>query len=140
MAWSRVRHDHILVVSVIIDDAFDARPGVLNIVEIPPQVAVLDDRREIGLHPRVDLVHRPAARVDHGSSGLVEVEAELGVAPVHVAGVRVTSVQFDVIDVPSGKSFRIQLQVAEHPRISGAGVVAEVLVYSEFQSFGMYLN
>ena len=38
------------------------------------------------LHSTVSLIHWPRTSVDHGSSGLVEVETELGVTLVHVVG------------------------------------------------------
>lgn len=140
MARPGVRHDHILIVAVVVDDALHARPGVLDVVEVPPEVAVLDDRGEVGLHAGVDLVDGPAAGVDHGPSGLVEVEAELGVSPVHVPRMGVAPVEFHVVHVPGGEGLRVQLQIPEDARIARAGVVAEVFVNPEFQSFGMYLN
>lgn len=50
MARTGVWHYHILVVTVVVDDALHAGPGVLDVVKVPPQIAVLDDRCEIRLH------------------------------------------------------------------------------------------
>lgn len=100
MSRSGVRHNHILVIAVVIDDALHTRPRILDVVEVPPQIAVVDDGGEVRLHPRVDLIHRPTAGVDHRPAGAVEMEAEFGVAPVHFGGVRVAAVQFYVVDVP----------------------------------------
>lgn len=51
MTRSGVRYDYILVVSVVVYDRFDGGPRVLNVVEVTPKVAVLDDRREVRLKP-----------------------------------------------------------------------------------------
>lgn len=49
MTRTGVRHDHILIVTVIIDDALHAAPGILNVVEVAPQVAVFYYRGVIRL-------------------------------------------------------------------------------------------
>lgn len=100
MTGSSIWHDNVLIITEIIDNTFDARPRVLDIVVVPPKVAVLDYRAEVRLHSRVDLVDGPAAGVDHGFAGSVEVEAEFGVASVHFARQGVAAVELDVIDVP----------------------------------------
>lgn len=43
MAGPSIRDYVILVVAVVIDDAFERCPRVLNVVEITPQVAMLDN-------------------------------------------------------------------------------------------------
>ena len=135
-----VGHHHVLVVPVVVDDALHARPRVLYVVEVPPQVARLRYGRVIGLHARVDLVHRPAAGVEHRPAGPVQVVAELRVPYVHVDRQGVAAVQLDVVDVPGGERVGVDLQVPQDAGVAGARVVPEVLVDAEFQPFGMYLD
>ena len=82
----------------------------LDIIEVPPEVAGVDDGGVVGRHAAVGLVHGPGAGVDHGTAGLVEPVAELWVALVHVVRVRVAAVQLDVVNVPRSKRFRILLK------------------------------
>lgn len=53
---------------------------------------------------------------------------------VHVFGVRVAAVDFNVVDVPRGEGLRVLLQRAQDARIAGASVVAVVLVNAELQT------
>lgn len=71
MPWTSVRYDHILIVAVVIDYGLNTSPRILDIIEIPPHVAVFDNGREIRLHTSVNLVHRPTARIDHWPSSLI---------------------------------------------------------------------
>lgn len=50
VSGSCVRHDVVLIIAVVVNDALQTRPRVLDVIEVPPQVAVLYDRREVGLH------------------------------------------------------------------------------------------
>lgn len=49
MAWASVGHDVVLVVAVVVDDALQTCPRVLNVIKVTPQVAVLNDRAEVRL-------------------------------------------------------------------------------------------
>lgn len=49
MSGGRVGSNDVLIVAVIVDYAFHAGPRVLNVVEIPPQVASLSDGRVVWL-------------------------------------------------------------------------------------------
>ena len=62
-------------------------------------------------HSTVSLIDGPGAGVDHGSAGLVEPVAKLGISLVHVVGVRIASVQLDIVNVPTGECFRVLLQL-----------------------------
>lgn len=44
-----VGHDRVLIVAVVIDDALHAGPGVLDVVEVAPEIAVLYYRSVIRL-------------------------------------------------------------------------------------------
>lgn len=140
MSGSRVGDDDVLVVAVVVDDALDAGPGVLDVVEVAPQVAAVDDGAEVGLHPGVDLVDGPAAGVHHGAPRLVEVVPELGVSAVHVARVGVAAVELHVVDVPGGEGLGVGAEVAQDAGVAGAGVVPVVLVDAEFEPFGVHLS
>lgn len=140
MSRSRIWHNHILIITVIIHYTLYTSPRVLNIIEIPPQVAIVDDGREIRLHPRVDLIYWPTTRIYHRPAGPVEMEAEFGVSPIHFRGMSVASVEFHVVHVPRSERLGVELQVPQHAGVAGARVIPEVFVYPEFQSFGMYLN
>lgn len=52
MSWTGIRDDRVLVVTVVVDDALQRGPRVLDVVVVSPQVAVLDDRRVVGLQSR----------------------------------------------------------------------------------------
>lgn len=140
MSRSGVRNHHVLVVPIVVDDAAHALPRVLDVVEVPPEVAGLNDGAVVRLHARVDLVDRPAARVHHGLAGAVEVVPELWIAPVHVGREGVATVQLDVVYVPRREGLRVGLEVAQDAGVAGARVVPEVLVDPELQSFGMDLQ
>lgn len=49
VTWSSVWHYTVLVVAVIVDYGLDAVPRILDVVEVPPQVAVFDDGRVVWL-------------------------------------------------------------------------------------------
>lgn len=49
MPRSGVGDDNVLVVSVVVYDRLDGCPGVLNVIEVTPKVAMLDNRREVRL-------------------------------------------------------------------------------------------
>lgn len=49
MARSSVGHDCILIVTIVVNDALQTLPGVLDVVEVSPQVAVFDDGGEVWL-------------------------------------------------------------------------------------------
>ena len=83
----------------------------LDIIEVSPKVAGVDDGGVVGRHAAVGLVHGPGAGVDHGPPRLVEPVAELGVALVHVIGVGVAAVQLHVVNVPALKRLRILLEI-----------------------------
>lgn len=53
---------------------------------------------------------------------------------VHVFGVRVAAVDFDVVDVPRREGSRVLLQRAQDARVAGARVVAIILVNAELQT------
>jgi hypothetical protein len=53
---------------------------------------------------------------------------------VHVFGVRVAAVDFDVVDVPRGEGLRVQLQRAQDAGIAGARVVAVIFVNAKLQT------
>ena len=110
MSRTSIGDDDVLVISVVVDGPLHAVPRVLDVVKVPPETAGVDDRGVVGRHPGVSLVHGPRAGVDHGAAGLVEPEAELWVALVHVIGVRVATVQLDVVNVPTGKRVSIFLK------------------------------
>lgn len=132
MSRSGIRHYDVLIITIVVYDSLHARPRVLYVVEIPPQIAVLDDAGEIWLHSRVNLIYWPTAGVDHRSSGSVEVEAEFGISSVHFCGVGVAAVQFDVVHVPGRESVGVDLQVPQNSGVTGTSIVSEVFVYSEF--------
>lgn len=140
MPRSGVGHDNVLIVTIVVDNTLYTGPRVLNVVEVPPHVTVLDDGAEIGLHPRVDLVNGPAAGVDHGPAGSVQEVTELGVPPVHFGRMGVTAVQLNVVDVPRGEGVGVDLQRAQHTWVTCARVVSEVLVDAELQTFGVNLK
>ena len=68
-------------------------------------------------HSAVGLIDWPGAGVDHGSAGLIEPVAKLGVALVHVVGVGVAPVQLHVVDVPAGEGVRVLLQLDTRFRV-----------------------
>lgn len=92
MTRTSIRHNNILIIPIVIDDAFYAGPRVLDVVEVPPQVAVMHDGRVIRLHARVNLIYWPAAGIYHRPSCLVQVVAEFRIAGVHVRWVSVAAV------------------------------------------------
>lgn len=49
MARSSVGHNSILIVTIVVNDALQTLPGVLDVVEVSPQVAVFDDGGEVWL-------------------------------------------------------------------------------------------
>lgn len=49
MPRASVRDDGILIVAVVIDDALQRGPRVLDVVIVAPQIAVLNDGRVVGL-------------------------------------------------------------------------------------------
>jgi hypothetical protein len=49
MAGSSVGDNVVLVVTVVINDALDASPRVLDVIKVAPQIAVLDDRGKVWL-------------------------------------------------------------------------------------------
>jgi hypothetical protein len=68
-------------------------------------------------------------------SGKTKKECEqLKRTSVHVFGVRVAAVDFDVVDVPRGEGLRVQLQWAQDAGVTGARVVAVILVNAELQT------
>ena len=69
------------------------------------------------------LICWPAAAVDHGPVGLVEVEAELRVAGVHVGGLRVAAVQLDVVHPPLGEGVGVSLEVSQDAGVATTGQV-----------------
>lgn len=140
MSRSCIWHNHILIITVIIHYTLHTSPRVLDIIEIPPQIAIIDDRREIRLHPRVNLIYWPTTRINHRAPRPIEMEPELGVSPVHFRRMGVASVEFHVVHVPGCESLRVELEVAQHAGVACARVISEVFVYPELQSFGMYLN
>lgn len=71
MPRTGVRYNHILIVAVVIDDTLNTGPRILNIIEIPPHIAMLYDGGEIRLHASVDLIHGPTARINHRPSSSV---------------------------------------------------------------------
>lgn len=50
MTGSGVRHNLILIVTVVVYDRFQRGPRILNVIVVAPQVTVLDNRREIWLN------------------------------------------------------------------------------------------
>ena len=89
-------------------------PGTTDVNEIPPEVAVLSNQFII-----MTAICRPAAAVDHGSIGLVEVVAELRVAGVPVSLCGMAAVHLDVVHLPLGEGLGVGLEVAQ-----AAGVAA----------------
>lgn len=49
VARSSVGDDCILIVTIVVNDALQTLPGVLDVVEVSPQVAVFDDGGEVWL-------------------------------------------------------------------------------------------
>lgn len=49
VARSSVGHDCILIVTIVVNDALQTLPGVLDVVEVSPQVAVFDDGGKVWL-------------------------------------------------------------------------------------------
>lgn len=49
MAGGRIRSNDVLVIAVIVDYALHASPRVLDVVEVPPQVAPLSNGRIVWL-------------------------------------------------------------------------------------------
>lgn len=49
MAGGRIRSNDVLVIAVIVDYALHTSPRVLDVVEVPPQVAPLSNGRIIWL-------------------------------------------------------------------------------------------
>ena len=52
MSGSSVGNDLVLVVSVVVDDAGHRLPAVLDVVEVAPDVASVDDGRVVGLEKK----------------------------------------------------------------------------------------
>lgn len=52
MTRSCIGDDHILIVTIVIKDCFKAFPGILNVIIVPPKVAMLNNRREVRLCKR----------------------------------------------------------------------------------------
>ena len=69
------------------------------------------------------LICWPAAAVDHGSLGLVQVATKLRVAGIHVGQRRVAAVHLDVVHPPLGESLGVSLQVAQAAGEALAGLV-----------------
>lgn len=61
MSRAGVGYDGILVVSVVVYDTLQAGPGVLDVVEVPPQVAVFYDGAEVGLEQNNNYMRQPAS-------------------------------------------------------------------------------
>lgn len=49
MTRAGVDRNVVLIVAVVVDDAGHGRPRVLDVVEVPPEVAGRDDGRPVGL-------------------------------------------------------------------------------------------
>lgn len=49
VARSSVGHNSILIVTIVVNDALQTLPGVLDVVEVSPQVAVFDDGGKVWL-------------------------------------------------------------------------------------------
>lgn len=60
------------------------------------------------------------------------MEAEFWVSAVHLGGMGVATVQFDVVYVPWRKSVGVDLQVSQNAGIPSASIVPVVFVYPEF--------
>jgi hypothetical protein len=99
---SSVGDNVILIVAIVVDDALKRSPRVLDVIEISPQIAVLDDWWEIWLWMRmvviitemkkidqlfsthadagIDLINGPAAAVNHRSTSSIEMASKLGIS------------------------------------------------------------
>ena len=69
MSRSRVLDDGILIVTIIINNASDGLPTVLNVIEVAPQIAGVNDGSVIWLQkPRIlvknrtQKVHKPSTK------------------------------------------------------------------------------
>ena len=49
MSWSRIRNNDVLVVPVVVDGPLHRVPGILNIIEVSPEVAGVDNAGVVGL-------------------------------------------------------------------------------------------
>ena len=129
MTRSSVSNDHILLISVIVDSSLNTVPRVLNIIKVSPQVTSVDDGGIVGLkniqnqhycinlhtflcyrHSTVCLVNRPGAGIDHGSPSLIEPVSELWISFVHVIGMRVATIQLDIVNIPACECLRVFLK------------------------------
>ncbi len=86
-------------------------------------------------HFAVGLIDWPGARIDHRSSGSVQVVSKFWISFVHVSGKGIAAIQFNIVDLPVCKSVGISFQMAQDSRIASAGKVPVILVDPELQSF-----
>lgn len=89
---------------------------------------------------RIDLVNGPTAWIDHRSAGVIHCPTEIRITNVHVQWQRIASVQFHIIHFPIGKELSILLCIADDARITGARIIAKILVNAEFQTARMNLQ
>lgn len=92
MSRPSIRDNNILIIPVIINDGLHTGPRILNIIKISPQITVVNDGTVIWGHSRIYLIHRPTAGVDHLFASSVQMVSKLGVAAIHLTGMRVASV------------------------------------------------
>lgn len=140
MPGSGVRRYQILIISIVVNNIFNGCPRILNIVEVPPEIAMCLNSREIGLDARIDLINRPAARVDHCLSSPIQKSAKLRIPSIHVIGQGIAAIQFHIIHIPFGKLKRIGFLIANDAGITSACEVAIVLINAEFQASRMNLK
>ena len=128
MTRTSIGNDHILLISVIVDSSLNTVPRILNIIKISPQITSVDDGGVVGLqnrknqhcinlhtflcyrHSTVCLVNRPGAGIDHGSPCLIEPVSELWISFVHVIGMRVATIQLDIVNIPACECLRVFLK------------------------------
>lgn len=130
----------ILIISIVVYNVFNRSPRILNIVKVPPEVTMRLNSREIGLDTRIDLINRPAARVDHCLSSAIQKSAELRISSIHVIGQGIAAIQFHIIHIPFGKLKRICFLIANNAGITSACEVSIVLINAEFQASRMNLK
>lgn len=140
MTGSCIRSNNILIVSIIVDDTLNRSPRILNIIKVPPQIAMLDDCGKVWIESSVDLIYRPTAGVDHLPSSAVQMSSEFSISNVHVDGKRITTVELHVVHIPVSELVSVLLQVTHNSRVTSASVVSEILVDTKLHSSSVDLK
>lgn len=88
----------------------------------------------------INLINRPAARINHGFTGTIQMPSETWITIVHVDGQRIATIQFHVIYIPFGKLLGIVCLVANNAWVSSTSVITKVLINTKLQTSSMNLQ